>query len=461
MIFMTKAPKVLKTACCAASLITLIAPSSAVSAGEAPSNAELFKMLKTLQAQQQQLIDQVQTAKAETARAKAELAKARRQIANNKAGVKHAQQKIAAADVKIDKVVTDGITIAAASTNLPALAVPGGQVVMGSGSFPGAVRTAPQPMGVYASLTLKYLMGNNDGMDFAVLNSTTSLGNVTGNDGPLQSLGDNWAPAYGITVGSNMADGTDVRASLNYYRNDTTETLVFSGGAIQATQVGPNSQIDENSLNAAGDFARGSLDRKVLTVGAEIGKTLAVGEDLKLRVSTGVQVADIDNKLSAYYYDIGANDSHITTQDNNIRAYGARLGLETNWRASSSVSFGLSLGAALYYAERDYKITQMDNGGGPVPNSGSNLLNFSSDESFVMPALDAEASVTWQTILGNHPTAITLGYNLQTWMDVNKDVRQVDDVDENVFTVTNNDLTLHGPFLRATISMHRDEPALK
>lgn len=437
-------------------LALLIVTQGAVRAGEAPSNQELYRMLRALEAQQKQLINELRATKAEAAKAKAELRAA-------KAALGEAQRKIAAtanklnAD-KLDKVVAKPRAVASLPADTRALA---GTTVMGSQLSPSAVMVAPQPTGAFGAVAFNYLMGSDQGMDFAVVNSTTNLFNPPGNDGPLHALGDEYQGAVSVILGWNTGNGTDVRGTLDYYDHSNTETIVSDGTfAIQASQIGPNSRIDENDLNDSGDFAEGTIDRKVVSGGLEIGKTLAVGSDLALRISTGVNAASIQNVLTAYYADVDNTDSHLTIQDNDIRAYGGRLGVAADWRVMPGLSVGLAAGAALLYAQRNYKITQLDSNT-LTPTVGDGLLNFSADERFVMPAIDLEVAATWQMMLAGLATSITVGYDFQTWIGAIKDVRQVDDVDENVFTTANHDLTLHGPFVRVGVALQEEQTALK
>jgi hypothetical protein len=435
----------------AVSLAALIATSSVVRADEAPSNQELYNMLQVLQAQQQQLVDEMQRARTEAANAKEELAatkaeleRARSQITANTPEVGRAREDTAAAKTGLDETVTEGITIAGS---------PGGQTVMGSGPFPGAVMEAQQPAGAFASFRVKYLKGGDAGQDFAVANTTpSSATSATGNDGPVQSIGDDWAPAWGGELGWNFGNGTDARVSLDYYSEDMSETIVSAGNAIQVTQGHPD-RIGNDYLEDAGDFATASLDRKLIYGGPEIGKRLSVGSDLALRVSTGLQVFDFDNTLTALYVRPIDIASFQTIQDNDVMAFGGRLGLGADWRMTPELSFGLSLGAALHYAQRDYKIDQRNSGTSLTPDDRDNFLNFSVDESFLMPALDLKASLTYSTDLGGLPSSLTFGYDFQTWIDAIKDVRATDDVAEHSFVPDSRDMMLHGPFLRATVAI--------
>ena len=261
-------------------------------------------------------------------------------------------------------------------------------------------------------------------------------------------MGDEFAPAFEAVLGWNVGNGTDVRGRLNYYSHDESETITTDGSFV----VGGTWGSTVPDVHFADGFAQGRLDRRVISGGVEIGKTLAIGDDLSLRISTGVESAALENKISVLFVDRGPtffDFSGLQVQDNDIRGVGGRLGLAGDWHMTSNFSVGMSLGAALLYAQRDYKTTNLRSTNSRTPTNPSNLKNFSTDESFVMPAFDLEAAVTYRTVIAGFPTWFSLGYGFQTWLDAIKDVRGAS---SPAFTTTSHDLTLDGPFVRVGVS---------
>jgi len=104
-------------------------------------------------------------------------------------------------------------------------------------------------------------MGSDNGMDYATVASADPfLGNPgPGFNGPLQTLGDEFAPAFEAVLGWNFGNGTDVRGTLNYYDHDESETLTTDGiPFLTLTQT-------RGSSNAGPGVAQARLDRRVIS----------------------------------------------------------------------------------------------------------------------------------------------------------------------------------------------------
>ena len=401
-------------------------------------------------------------AKSEARTAKAALAAARKQIARNKGNVDQAKQDLAAANVKIESVI--GAThVATVTTNSDTSAR--GQTTMGSQLSRSAVMVNTTPKW-FAEASVGAVFIGDDGHGVAI-HDADGRTEATGISGEMSHASQD-AVGVEITgaVGSRDPNGTEFRASFAYLKVDGSETCTVTGAddICIAANHPVNSDVDDTDLDEVGDTAQGSLKVQRGVVDLEIGRGLSLGHGLALTLSSGARVAwiehDFDQALTETDGAGTITDSFDREQSNKFRGVGGKLAANLRWNwGNLSVKSGAA--GSLLVASREYRIAEVDDLRTPNEDPDRrDLLNFSSDETIVIPVLEAQAELAWNFRTGNNPAFVALGYRYQSWLDVTRSYMAIDDVDDNTVLDKTHDLTFHGPYVRAGIAWGGSE-ALK
>ncbi|MEM8626471.1 MAG: Lpg1974 family pore-forming outer membrane protein [Pseudomonadota bacterium] len=432
----------------------LSVPASAVAqtSGQTPSNAQLFQMIQQLKANQVRLEDEARAARREAVAAK-------RELKALKSRQRSAALATASPTVPTDGWSADARQMTGVTAGVGSLSgIDAGASVLGAAATGPAAQVHASEPRAFGSVTVKFVESNTDGNDFAVVNTTDSLFNDEGNDGPLLSLGDeDKQGAFEVEAGVRTGSGLEILGRYAHFNLDETQTATTNGNfTIQPTQTHVESDIDDDELDSNGDFARGRLERSVKVGDVELAKRVGLGRDFDLRFGAGLRVAQIDNKLTAEYVEPD-DDSARTIQNNEISGVGGRFSFAANWAITHGVGLMASGGASILGAERSYKITQVDDIF-DTQNADDGYLNFQSEETFVLTGVDAKLAITYDDQIGGVPVAVMAGYTFESWFNAVKDVRSVDDVDPNAMAVAERDVSSFGPFFKIGVGLNSTQP---
>ncbi len=469
---MRKANSILAKASFGVSVLALVVASSAVSAQQAPplvaaldtpqvnttqvsrnlktaradsttpSNAQLFEMIKAMQAQQGALTEQARKAKAEAAQAKSELAATRQELENAKA-------KIAANSEDVQKAAE---TIKVATVGLRQSTAPGGRTVMGSQLSATAVTVETNP-GWFAEASAGAVSVGDDGLGF-VIDDPDGNDNASGLNGELESVSDGETGVEVVgTIGKRDGNGNELRARLAYLDFDGSGSCTVQGGAdvCNLPFANINADIDPDDLDNPGDFARANVDIQKIVFDLEAGKTLALGQDLTLGFAGGARLASIDQDFDVFAAEVNAGgaiiDSASKNQSNELFGGGVRASSNMVWRRGN-MTIGGGVGGSLLVMNRDYSIRETDDPATPgVAPSFDDLLNFDTDETIIVPVLDANAEVNFSFQAGGRPAYFTFGYKFESWIDAIRSSAGIDDTVEQAVT------THHGPYIKLGIAL--------
>ena len=130
-------------------------------------------------------------------------------------------------------------------------------------------------------------------------------------------------------------------------------------------------------------------------------------------------------------------------QSNELTGAGPKLAADFNWRLGSFTLGGGGAGA-LIVANRDYSLRQSAavNLPGFVP-----LVGYNSDETVLIPVLNAKSEVAWHF---SDSGSIAIGYQYENWFNAFKNSTSNDDVFNTQLIIQEQDLVLHGPYIRGT-----------
>lgn len=429
-----------------ASVFALMTTTSAVYGQQAPTNAELYHMIQSLQKQQAALVQQARKARAEANKAKIELAATKDEL-------KKAKAKIAPNTEDVQKGTE---TIAVAAVPLPQQ--PGGETVMGSQLSTVAVTVDTEPRW-FADVSATAIFVGEDGNGIGFYDADGDVV-ATGIDGKMINPADGEIGFdIAATIGRRALDGKEMRATFAYLHFDESASCTVTGAddVCWVNGLSVNSGIDDRDLNDPGDGFEGDLKIRRIMVDLEKGKTVNLGQDLGLSFAGGLRVAHIDHErdLLAFERNTAGGpivDSYLKEQDNKIMAGGGKFATALTWRYGN-FTFASGLAASLLVANREYSIRETDDSAvlGATPRK-TNLLNFDEDEVFLMPVLDGNAQLTWNFLAGSNPAFVAIGYRYQNWFDAIREVRNSDDVDDAQFNQMSQDLEFHGPYFKVGLT---------
>ncbi len=353
---------------------------SSAQAQDAPSNADLFKMIKALQTQQSNLVNQVtqakaeaEAAKAEAARAKSELAAARQQIANTQNDV--ARVDAAVADVRV-----------AATTAAPIESTPGTSLMepRARGAFAGSELTYLKPFGAERSV----LAPTFNAAHVKQANPAADQFTLTEYD---------YEAAARLWLGYESATGKGVQATYWEYDQDADLSAPF-------IKTGLGAEFDTYTPTV------GNL--RAMALDLELTK-LAQFDGWDMTLSGGLRYAEFDQSEEFQLLSDGGTPLTVGMFDRReFRGLGPTGSLSARRRLGNS---NLSLvsktrGALLYgHGKRDTNIRGNDLDAVVVPNNEERLI---SSEDSLLFTLEQKLSLEWERILANG-AAITLGVGVE------------------------------------------------
>jgi hypothetical protein len=244
--------------------------------------------------------------------------------------------------------------------------------------------------------------------------------------GDLTSL--NWSTNSGYRIGGGyrLGHGWEIGADYLYFHTNANSNAVpIGGGALFATLTAPG--IDQVTSAAA------TSNLNLNLINLELAKRLDMGDGFGLRLSGGIQIADISQKLNAVYSGgtAGANFDSVSNPIN-FDGIGIRIGGEGWWHAPECWAtwargfgvYGKAYGSILS-GEFHTKDTELANGG------TTTIVDVSDKYRQLVPVINLGLGVGWST----QNVMLRVGYEMFNFFSL---VDNVDFVDSNSFGKTSH-----------------------
>jgi hypothetical protein len=375
----------------------LVVALPALAWAQAPSNEELYQMIKEMEHKLDKAIDEANKAKAEADKAKEEAARAKEELAR----------------IKKAPVAT------------PA-AVPKESLV----------RTPDTKPGISASAEAVYLRPSRSNLDFVIMDPNAD----TDPQGSLEGIepGYAWGGRFGLSYG--FGSGTDIGAQFMWIKTSESESAVRpTGGRLWGTWVHPDS-----TLGDAATSARASYDFEHYVVDLGVGQELDIGKRFGLRIGAGLRYANMAQDLDITYREDPAGRWADITHKNDFSGWGGRVGLGLDWRVGWGFNIFSSIAGSVLVGDFDLKLTEVDNGTTIVGSVDDTI------HTRVVPVIETQVGIGYEYRLGNDWTiGAQAGYEWQNWFNMVTVKRFTDDVDDqNMYTDT-TDIGLDGFFFKA------------
>lgn len=370
------------------------------SAQEAPTNAQLYEMIKQLQAQQTTLAKEAAAAKAEAAKAKAELAATKAELAQTKNQV---------------------AVIQSAPAPAPSAYDPGSKALA---SYKDATTPSSERYwAVYGDYL--YMKARQTELDYAIpYAALSSIGDVASVEPDFES---------GFRVGAKGqkdAVGFDIAyTSLSSSGNDSVSDPV--NGDIAGTLI-----IDNLTAVAQGNIesATARYDVESRAFDANATHDLVKNRRLNVKALGGVKVASIEEEFDVRYDELGSNDFVTVRQTTDMDAFGVNLGLTGGFQLFPGVTL---TGTAIYSP----MIADVDQAFIYANNTTNPQINLTDNTSRLVSMLDLRVGADVQVY--NSPTTqvlVNLGYEFQSLFNYPGLLKHTNESGE--ITMDHNDSTL-------------------
>jgi hypothetical protein len=376
-----------------------------------PSNTELYQMIKAMERKFNEALDQTNQALAEAQKAKEEAAIAKQEAASAREEAARAKAELA--------------QLKAAAEAAPApSAVPAASLVREAETVPG----------LGASFEVVYMRPSRSDLDYVIIDTNTD----TNPQGSYDSIHPDYSGGERFGLAYTFETGMDVHAQyMTLDTNDSASAEAPPGGRLWATWTHPDMGGTFDSADA-----RYKFDYDVFDLG--LGRKVAVGEDLGLRVDAGLRYARIDQNLNIAY--LRGATIFNTENTNRFTGWGPRLGLGADWQMGHGFNlFGSAAGSLLM---GDFDLALSNTSGTIDYGSVRDTIN-----NRVVPVVEMRAGIGYAYKLANGMYAgAKVGYEWQNWFNMVMAQRFADDIADQIVTTDTTDLSLDGFFLEGFIN---------
>jgi hypothetical protein len=378
----------------------------ALARAEAPSNEELYQMIKVLEHKLDTAIDEANKAKAEAAKAKEEAARAKEELARIK--------------------------------EAPGAAVPSESLVRASETKPG----------FGASAEVLYLRPSRSNLDYVIVDPART-GNVRGSVQAVEP-GYGWGGRFGLSY--DFGSGTEIAGQFTGIKTHDNDTIVRLGGVdLWGIWLHPNSTIDDNDVTSASE----SYDFEHYVVDLGVGQSLDIGKHFGLLIDAGLRYANMAQDIKiGYRQDITpvANRRVYIFNDNNFSGWGGRVGLGLDWRVGWGFNVFSSVAGSVLVGDIDLNLTELDWSVGQVnPTIRANIEEDIHNR--VVPVIETQVGIGYTYRLGNGwSIGAKAGYEWQNWFNMVTAHRFSDDVDNQLMYTDTTDMGLDGFFFEGFIT---------
>jgi len=390
-------------------VMLLLVTLPAVAWAQAPSNEELYQMIKEMEHKLDTAIGEANEAKAEAGQAREEAARAKEEAAKAKEELARIKEA-------------------------PVAAVP----------VESLVRVPETKPGIGASAGVVYLRPSRSNLDYVIVDPDTD----NNPEGSLEGV----KPGYGLggRFGLNygFGSGTDIGAQFTWIRTQDSESAVRSpGGALWGTWLHPNAVIDDNDVTSA----RESYDFEHYVIDLGVGQWVDIGKHFGLRIEAGLRYASMAQDIDiAYRQDPQGRRVNIAN-DNDFSGWGGRVGLGLDWRVGWGFNVFGSVAGSVLVGDFDLGLTEIDDDG-----IGTITIRANVDDTVhnrVIPIIELQAGIGYTYRLGNGWTiGAKAGYEWQNWFNMVTAHRFLDDVDGQLMGTDTTDIGLDGFFLKGFIT---------
>jgi hypothetical protein len=394
-------------------IVFLVCAVPVTAMAQAPTNEQLFQMIKNVEKKLDAAIGEANKAKEEAASAKAEAARAR-----------------AEAD--------------AAKAELARIKGESGAPVEDK----SLVKTPDTKSGFGISGEAVFLKPRRSNLDFVIEDKkgTSASERVHGEVIEVEPSYDiGWRAAIVYSFGS----GTDIQAQFtNISTDDREEVSVEQGGYLWGTRLHPNSNIDDRRVT----YARADYEFDHYAVDLALGQHIDVGENFGLFVSGGARYAKIAQVLDIHYLeDLGVLQRWADiAEKNTFRGWGPRIGLGADWRFWDGFNIFTSVAGSLLIGDFHLSYTEADDASN---SSKIYRVDIEGKEDRVIPVVEARAGLGYEYTFSNGASmGVKTGYEWQNWFNMVSVDRFNDDVDSQLIGTDTTDLAIHGFFFELFIN---------
>lgn len=284
---------------------------------------------------------------------------------------------------------------------------------------------------VFGSVDYLFLKARRSGLDFAIADPNTD-NNI---EGPVQALELESASGFRSSIGYLTSDGWTVGFTyMHFGAEDQSIVAEPAGGRLWLTRSNPASF--NNDADAANARAQLGLDVFDLEAGYWFYPCCATS----VRLFGGVRGAVMEHDFLVDY--TGGSVTGTRSQEHRVEMDGAglRFGAEGHWHVRPCVSLFGRTAASVLVGDFSETYTEME----PIATGNVDITYKYFD---IVPVLDLAAGLEWE----RGPLAIQLGYEISTWLNVDKKVNftGAETINRGQFTDVNNSLGLEGWFARA------------
>lgn len=390
----------------------LVVALPALAWAQAPSNEELYQMIKQMERKLDTAIDEANKARAEADKAKEEAAKAKEEAA--KAKEELAQLK--------EAPVTTPAAVSAESL----------------------VRTPDTKPGISASAEVVYLRPSRSNLEYVLVDRNAN----TRPQGKFDEVepGYGWGGRFGLSYG--FGSGTDIGAQFMWIRNHNSESAARPpGGALWGTWLHPNAIIDDNDVTSA----RASYNFEHYVVDLGVGQELDIGKHFGLRIGAGLRYANMAQDFDIGYWENrpGVSRRVIIFTENDFQGWGGRVGLGLDWRVGWGFNVFSSVAGSVLVGDFDMDFTELDWNTGQV-NPTRRVAIDETIRTRVIPVIETQVGIGYTYRLKNGwSIGARAGYEWQNWFNMVAVHRFSDDVDDQIMSTDTTDIGLDGFFFKA------------
>jgi hypothetical protein len=383
-------------------VLSLVVALPAVAWAQAPSNEELYQMIKEMERKLDKAIDEANKAKAEADKAKEEAARAKEEAAKAKEELARIKET-------------------------PAAAVPAESLV----------RVPETKPGISASAEVVYLRPSRSNLDFVIRDPDNDL-LPEGRVGEVEpDYG--WGGRFGLSY--DFGSGTDISARVLWIKTHDSESAARpAGGALWGTWLHPNAVIDDDDVTSA----KAGYDFEHYVVDLGVGQWVDIGKHLGLRIDAGLRYANMAQDIDITYRQDPLGRRVDIANENDFSGWGGRIGLGLDWRVGWGFNVFSSVAGSVLVGDFDLELSEVDNG---------TITRANIDETIhtrVVPVIETQVGIGYTYRLRNGwSIGARAGYEWQNWFNMVTAQRFSDDVDPQLMYTDTTDIGLDGFFFKA------------
>lgn len=282
--------------------------------------------------------------------------------------------------------------------------------------------------GLYGSIEYLLLRPRQRGLEYALIDPADDI--VP--QGRLQSVRHDMRSGFRVGMGYRVPKSAwDVAFYYTYLHSRGDENAAAPAGGLlypQLTRPG----LTDSALTAV---ANSRINYSLYDL--EFGKTLEVDEWTKIRLYSGIRLADIDQSVSANYQGRLADNAFAESRSEFVGA-GPILGTELRWKLGAGLSlFGRGHGGLIFGRNRS-SLIESNNGGATLYTDLGEVYRP------VVPVIGLALGASWCY----NGLTISAGYQAINWFGLIQRSALVDDFSEGKILPRSSDLSLDGFFFQ-------------